>query len=235
MRLDVAGERRKLVGYDLIGDEGLAEGVALGGVIEGVGETGSRLAVAPDGHDEALFIEVLHDDGEAVVFFAEEVGHGDVDVVELDEAGAAGFLAAVGDAAVGEALGGGGDDEHGDAGGPGAARADGGRHVGGPREAGDPFFVTVDDVVGAVFGFDGGGLDVGDVGLLAVSQSSGYGDMDTYTTTGLGDTQTKRCLPCEEPREPFLLLFLRTIMHNRGHSDYAPTRHCYRHAALNST
>jgi hypothetical protein len=75
---------------------------------------------------------------------------------------------------VGEALGGGGDDEHGDAGGAGAAGADGGRHVGGPGEAGDPFFVAVDDVVGAVFGFDGGGLDVGDVGLVSVSVASDY-------------------------------------------------------------
>lgn len=169
VRLNVACHGRELVCDDLVGDERLAEGVAGGGVGEGVGETGARFAVAGDGHDEALFVEVLHDDGEAGVFGADEVRDGDVDVVELDEAGAAGFLAAVGDAAVGEALGGGWDDEHGDAGCAGAAGADGGCHVGCPGHAGYPFFVPVDDVVRAVLALHGCRLDVGDVGLVRIS------------------------------------------------------------------
>lgn len=35
-------------------------------------------------------VEVCHDDHEAHVFFAEEVGDGDFDVVELDKGGAGG-------------------------------------------------------------------------------------------------------------------------------------------------
>ena len=165
MRLDVARDGRELVRDDLVRDKGLAEGVAGGGVAEGVGKAGAGFAVAADGHDEALFVEVLHDDWEAGILGAEEVGNRDVDVVELDEAGSASFLAAVGDAPVGEPLGGGGNHEDGDAGCARAARADCGGHVRGPGHAGYPFLVAVDDVVGAVFGLDGCGLDVGYVGL----------------------------------------------------------------------
>lgn len=90
---------------------------------------------------------------------------GDVDVVELDERGAAAVLPAVGDAPVCEAGRGRGDYQYGDAVHAGAAGADGGRHVCRPGHAGDPFFVAVHDVVRAIGGLDGGGLDVGDVGL----------------------------------------------------------------------
>lgn len=165
MRLYVATNGGKLVADDLVGDEGFAKGVSLAGVFKRLGETSASFAVAADGHDEALFIEVRHYDAEALVFTADQILNGDVYVVELDEASAAALLPAVGDAAVGDAGCVRRDHEDGDSSHAWTAGADGRGHMGGPWHACDPLLVAIHDVVFAVRGFLGGGLDVGDVGL----------------------------------------------------------------------
>jgi hypothetical protein len=165
VRLDVATHGSEFVRNDLVGEQGFAERVSCGCVGKGFGEAGTGFAVAAYGHDEALFIKVCHDDFEAVVFGAEEVAHGYMYVIELDEAGATAFLAAVGDAPVCEAGGGRGDDKHREARHAGAAGTDGRGHMCSPWHTSDPFLLAVDDVVCAIRGLLGGGLDVGDIGL----------------------------------------------------------------------
>ena len=109
--LDLTREGDELVPDYLVVHQGLAEGLALEGVGERGREAGPGVSVAGHGQHEALFVEVGHDELEAGVLGAEQVVHGDVDVVETDPARAAGVLAAVVDFLDGDALGGEGDDE----------------------------------------------------------------------------------------------------------------------------
>lgn len=83
-------------------------------VVECVRETGASFAVATYCHDVSFAIEIHHDDFEALVFSSDEILYGHVYVVEFDEGGSTGVLAAVGNAAHGETWRGGGDDEDGD-------------------------------------------------------------------------------------------------------------------------
>jgi hypothetical protein len=58
---------------DLVGDEGLAEGVPLVCVLEGFAQTGARFSVAAYAHDVAFLVEVCHYYAEAFVFSTDEV------------------------------------------------------------------------------------------------------------------------------------------------------------------
>ena len=100
MRLYIAGYGSQFACDDLVRNQWFAKRVPCVCVAKGFGETGTGFAVAAHGHDVAFLIEVAHDDGEAGVLGANQVGRRDAHVVELDKAGAAGFLPAVGDAAV---------------------------------------------------------------------------------------------------------------------------------------
>ena len=57
---------------------------------EALFEDGAHPADDGAGHGPALVVEVRHDDDEALVFFAEEVGYGDLGGVEFDVGGRGG-------------------------------------------------------------------------------------------------------------------------------------------------
>lgn len=158
MTLDIASDSREFMADDLIGDERFAKGVSLTCVVEGLGETGSRFAVAADGHDETFFVKISHDDAEAFVFFAEEVLNRYVYIIEFDKTGASAFLAAVGYAAVREALCVCWDDNDGNALCTRAAGAYSCGHVCCPWHSGNPFLVPIHDVEFAIWSLLGGSL-----------------------------------------------------------------------------
>ena len=179
MALYVPTDCSEFVGNDLVGNEGLAERVALVCVVERFAQTRSRFSVAAYAHDVAFFVEVGHDDAEAFIFLANKVGYRDADIVHLHEACASTFLSRVRYAAMCESRGGGGYDEDGDTSGAGPSSANGSGHVCGPWHASDPLLVAIHDVIFSVFGLGCGSLEVRDIGLhilvsIRLNSNCGY-------------------------------------------------------------
>jgi len=94
MGLEICSALRETVAHDRLLHEGFAERLALQTVFERRGNGNARDAVHGDGDGEAFVVEVLHDVFHAMAFDADEVGHGHLDVVELDESCPGGGLAA---------------------------------------------------------------------------------------------------------------------------------------------
>lgn len=153
MALHISTNCRQLVANDLIGNQWLAECVALVGVFERLRQAGASLAIAADRHDEALLVEVRHDDPEAFVLLPEEILDRYADIVHLDEAGATTFLSTVGYAPPCEAFRVDGYNDDRDATHAWTACSYSGRHVRCSGHAGDPFLVAIHNVMFAVGGF----------------------------------------------------------------------------------
>lgn len=164
--LDLAGHVCELEADDGVLEEGLAEGLALVGVAVGFFVADAGEAVALDDDAEALVVEVGHDDFEALVFFANEVLDGDLDVFEGDVGGARGPDAGAVHLAGGDTGHGLFDEEDRNAvhAGVGGASADSNGKVVGPDTVGDPFLLTVDNVVLSIWSLDGGGGQTSDIG-----------------------------------------------------------------------
>jgi len=167
---------RKFVADDLVRNQRLAEGMPLVRVVERQRKAGPRLAIAADRHDEALLVEVGHDDAEALVFLAEEIFDRHVNIIHFDKAGAAGLLPAVRYPTVSDTFRICGDDDDGYAVRSGASSSYGCRYVGCPWHAGDPLLVPIHNIMLSIRGLHGCGLDVGDVrlGLSARFMTKGH-------------------------------------------------------------
>lgn len=93
--LDATRHLSKLAAADLVVDNGLAKRLAEHGVVKRHCHAGPRRAVALHSQDEALAVEILHDDGKPHAFFPDEVLNRNTHVVEVDERGATGIVSAV--------------------------------------------------------------------------------------------------------------------------------------------
>ena len=96
-----------------------------------------------DCDSKTLVVEVCHDDFEALIFFANEVFYGDLDVFKGDVGGARGPDSLAVHFASGDPRHSALDEENGDTAHAGLASADGDGEVVGPDTVGDPFLCKV--------------------------------------------------------------------------------------------
>ena len=162
-RLNLAGHVGKLEANDGVLDELLAERAPLVSVLDRLLVAHAGEAETLDNDADALVVEIGHDDAEPLVFLADEVLDGDLDVFEGDVGGAGGPDALAVYFAGGDAAEAALDEEERDAVHAFAAGADRGGEVLAPDAIGDPFLLSVHDVVFAVFAELGFACDVGDV------------------------------------------------------------------------
>lgn len=189
--LDSNGHVGELGSDDGVLDQRLAKGLSLVGVLAGLLVADSRGSVGLDDDTDSLVVEVGHDDLETLVLLAEQVLHGDLDVLHGDPGGA-GRQHTLGVHSSGlKTLHASLEQQNGNTvhAGAGAAGSDGNGEVVGPDTVGDPLLDTVDNVVLSVGGQLGGGGDVGDIGA----------------GVGLGDTQTDSLGAVEQTGENSLL------------------------------
>mmetsp|Transcript_29302 Transcript_29302/g.95497 ORF Transcript_29302/g.95497 Transcript_29302/m.95497 type:complete len:469 (+) Transcript_29302:1331-2737(+) len=161
-RLDLRRHVRELVADDGLRDERLAKDDALVRPLIALLQHEPRPADGTDDNHPALVIEVAHDALEAFVLLAEEVAHGNLDIVVLDVRGARGRAVARLDLLRGQplrAL----NEEQGDAAHPRAASAHGCDEVVRKRAVRDPLFDAVDDVELPARRLGSRAADVGDV------------------------------------------------------------------------
>ena len=160
---------------------------------------------AVGGHD-ALGLEVLHEDVEAAVLLADEVGLGHLDVLEEDLGGVLGLQADFRDELSGQTLGVGFYEQEADALvgllciriGP-----DGDHEEVGDHTVGDEGLAAVDEIV--VAHVHGAALDVGEVGA----------------EVGLGHAHGHDGLAADYLRQPLLALLLGAVFGNVGGDDVA--------------
>ena len=200
--LDLAGHVRELEADDGVIDEFLAEGLALVRVLDALLVADAGEADALDDDADALVVEVRHDDLEALVFLAEEVLHGDLDVLEGHVRGPARPDALAVHLPRADALGA-LDQQGGDAVHPRSARADCRGEVVAPDAVGDPFLLSVDDVVFAVLGELSFAGQVGDVAA----------------GVGLGDGETDALVAVENLGEDTVDEGFFSELHERGAAD----------------
>lgn len=148
--LHVAPNSCKLVADYLIRNQRLAKRVAPVRIVKRLGQAGTSLAVAANGHYESLLIEVCHNDSKTFVLLAKDVLNRDMDIVQFDEAGTTAILPAVWYASPCEALRGDRDDENRYTTHARTTRPHGRCHVCCSWHAGDPFLVAIHHVVLAV-------------------------------------------------------------------------------------
>lgn len=84
-RLDKRDHLGQFLSDDGLVDKGFAEDDSLVRPLETLFNDGAAPAGDAAGHRPALVIEIAHDHDEALVFFAEQIFDGDLDVVELDK------------------------------------------------------------------------------------------------------------------------------------------------------
>mmetsp|Transcript_783 Transcript_783/g.2637 ORF Transcript_783/g.2637 Transcript_783/m.2637 type:complete len:310 (-) Transcript_783:135-1064(-) len=141
--------------------EGLAEGLALVGELQGLFEADTAEAVGHGTDREALMVEVLHDVLEALVLLAEQVLLRHLDVVEGDVRGAGGPHTGALHLARREAGHAAFDEEEADATHARASGAAGDSEVFGEDAVRDPLLLAVQDVMVALQ--LGRGAEVGDI------------------------------------------------------------------------
>lgn len=166
-------------------DQSLSEYNTLVSPLEALFSDGAALANVTAGHGETFVVEVSHDDNETVVLLTEEMVDWNLDVVELDES-------STGRWRVGGLDGGGLDtfltwDE--DDAEPLFGSA-GGDEVVAEHTVGDPLLGTVDDIVLAIWGLDGGGSETSNIGT-GKSFGDGKADLLFSRHALLGDLLTE--------------------------------------------
>lgn len=150
--LDLAGHVGQLQSDDRVVDQALAERLALVSVLDGLLVADAREADALDDDADALVVEVGHDHSESLVLLADQVLHGDLDILEGDIGGATApdtlAVHATG-ADTGEITL---DEQKTEAVHARFAGADGSGEVVGPAAVGDPLLLAIDNVVLAILG-----------------------------------------------------------------------------------
>lgn len=201
--LNSNGHVGELGSDDGVLNQRLAKGLSLVGVLAGLLVTDSRSSVGLDDDADSLVVKVGHDDLEALVLLAEEVLHGDLDVLHGNPGGAGRQHTLSVHSSGLEALHASLEEKDGDTVHAGAASSDGNGEVVSPDTVGDPLLDTVDNEELAVGGLLGGGGDVGDIG----------------TGVGLGDAQTDSLGSVEQAGEDSLLEGLLGELDHGGETD----------------
>lgn len=189
--LDSNGHVGELGSDDGVLNQRLAESLSLVGVLAGLLVANSRSSVCLDDDTNSLVVEVGHDDLETLVLLAEQVLHGDLDILHGDP-GRAGRQHTLSVHSSGlKTLHASLEQQNRDTvhARAGATGSDGNSEVVSPDTVGDPLLDTVDNVELSVGGLLGGSGDVGNIGA----------------SVGLSDTQTDSLGTVEQAGEDSLL------------------------------
>ena len=160
----LTGHVGELGADDRVVDEALAEGLALEGVLHGLLDADAGEAHALDDDAPALVVEVVHDALKALVLDADNVLHGNLDVLKRHVGCAAGPHTAALHLLALDARGRAVHEQERDAAHAGAAGANGHCKVVGEDAVGDPLLLAVDGVELAAGRLDGRGADARHVG-----------------------------------------------------------------------